>query len=264
MKKILCLFLGVTLLSLPSCFKLDNWDEPGSVMSGTVTDSYTGEPLLASQNDWQIRIWERSWTGHEGGATNHQELRIKQDGTYLNTKLFDGKYDMLFYNGPFWPVDTIKGLVLNGELKQDMTVTPYLQIVDYTYEVSTTTKNEATVPAIIFKFKVKAPLLEKDGKTIPNLREVRSWISLSTYCGNGDDSYINIADYTDNNKGRREINKAWKDLIKDGNGVDTSPEYTFTLPVKPGYTYYVRVGANVNDTYRKYNYSQINKVDIPK
>jgi hypothetical protein len=268
MKKLLCLFWGLALfISLPSCFKLDNWDAPSSTMSGTVIDSNTGQPLLASQDDWQIRIWERSWTGHEGGATNHQDLRIKQDGTYLNTKLFDGTYDMLFYNGPFWPVDTLKGLVLNGRLEQDMTVTPYLQIVDYTHTVGTTKMNDEDVPAIIFKFKVKATVLEKDGRQIPNLREVRAWLSWSTYCGNGSNSFINISDYTDNNKGRLEINRSWNDLIQEvngGNGVDTSQEYTITLPVRAGDTYYVRAGANVNDTHQKYNYSPIGKVDIPK
>ena len=274
MKKILLLALGVTLFSLSSCFELDNWKEPDCTWHGTVIDSYTNQPLLSSQNDWQIRIWERSWTGHEGGAVNHQELRIKQDGTYQNTKLFAGTYDMLPYNGPFWPVDTLKNLVLGKELKQDFTVTPYLQISNFNAELFKSNNKDS----IKITFRVKAPLLVKDGRNLPRLYELRGFLSLTSYCGNGTDSSIGVANYTQQPSGTVGINSgagflrmtlsnnndnSWATLIANGPGDNTTPDIFLSGEVKSGYTYYVRVGAAVDDTHRKFSYSPIVKVTVP-
>jgi hypothetical protein len=270
MNKIFYILIGVALLNLSSCYDIDNWDEPSSTFKGTIYDSYTGEPLLASQNDWQFRIWERSWDGQPGGATNHQELRIQQDGTYQNTKLFDGTYDMLLYNGPFWPVDTVKNVVLKGTKQQDFTVTPYLQIVDVSIELFT--YPSSAVDTLQFKFKVKAPLRQKDGVNLPNLYDVRMWISLTPWCGEGSDSFLNFSEYRDarpntTNTGYYQVRQSWNDVVKPengGNGVDTSKEFVMRLQVMPGYTYYARCGASTNDTHRKFNYSPIQKFDSPK
>jgi hypothetical protein len=286
MKKILLFILGATLLSFTSCFQIDNWDEPNCTWSGTVTDSLTNMPLSSSQNDWQIRIWERSFTGHEGGATNFQELRIKQDGTYQNTKLFAGTYDMLPYNGPFWPMDTIRGLVLDKNFKYDFKVTPYLQIVDFSVELY----KDGSDNWIRFRFKAKAPALTKDGRTLARLWRVRAFLSYTTYCGAGKDSSIDLSDYTDNknidmidsgdivDKDNNGIvtkkyaqatlndngNTNWTALIAAGPGNNTTKEICLNAKVKPEYTYYLRVGAAVNDTYQKYCYSDIKSLSVPK
>lgn len=263
MKKILYLIFGVALLSLSSCFELDNWDEPDCTWQGTVTDSYTNRPILSSQNDWQMRIWERSWDGHEGGAVTHQDLRIKQDGTYQNTKLFAGTYDFLPYNGPFWPLDTIKGLQLKKSLTQDFTVTPYIQIVDPVIELL----KEDDTYYIKMTFKVRAPLLEKDGVELPRLYELRPFLSLTTFCGNGTDSFIDQPEYNADVRIRPNLTNAansWESLIEKGAGDNTTAEYTFDLlPVKNGYIYHCRIGAAVNDTYRKHVYSPIVKIEVP-
>lgn len=262
MKKIYFLVLTIALLSLHSCFELDNWDEPDCTWSGTVTDSYTNEPLLSSQNDWQMRIWERSWTGQEGGATTYQDLRIKQDGTYQNNKLFAGTYDLLPYNGPFWPEDTVKSLVLKKNLEYNFAVTPYLQVVDSKIELIV--KNDTNF--IKTAFKVKAPLLEKNGVALPRLYEMRPFVSLTTFCGNGSDSSLGLSSYNENVRIRPDDTTAnsWASLISSGPGNNTTPEYSFGLmEVKSGYTYYVRIGASVNDTYKKHCYSPIVKIEVP-
>lgn len=286
MKKIFCLLVGIALLSLPSCMKLDNWDEPDCTFYGTVTDSYSNQPLLSSQNDWQIRIWERSWSGQPNGATTYQDLRIKQDGTFQNTKLFAGTYDIFPNDGPFWQADTIKSVVLKGKTKVDFTVTPYLTISDFSYTNVTMPENRGGGPGIWVKFKVKAPLLQKQigttNTTIPNLREVRIFLSRTAYCGNGTDSYINVTEYTDNGKGRIEINRSWNDIL---NGVWTysqntayggltaaqnpadpannlSPEFDILVSVKKGYSYNVRVGASSSIGSYRFNYSPVKKIDI--
>ena len=264
MKKILYLFLVVAVFGMQSCFKIDNWDEPDCTFHGTVIDSYTNEPLLASQNDWQIRIWERTWTGHDGGATSQQDLRIKQDGSYKNSKLFAGTYDMLPYDGPFWPADTLKNVVLKGTTKQDFKVTPYLQVIDFNTRLE---KNANGRDVLYLTCRLKAPRTEG----LPNLRYVQAFLSLSTFCGNGSNSYISIAEYTngpDGSRGRIDINRSWANEMNatgmNPNG-DTSKEYTIgPLPLNAGYTYHVRIGASVNVGSNRFCYSPIKEIQVPK
>ncbi|MDR1557626.1 MAG: DUF3823 domain-containing protein [Tannerellaceae bacterium] len=241
MKKILYLMIGTALMCLASCMEIDNWDAPDARFYGRVIDSYTGENLLSSQNDWSIRIWERTWTE---GEPNYQSLSVKQDGSYNNTKLFAGTYDMLPYGGPFWPCDTAKNVVLKKSYEQDFTVTPYLQILDFNATLNGT---ELTLTC-----RLKAP--RRDG--LPDLYEIKPFLSLTTFCGNS--NYINIGEYNDK---RIQVNKSWQAEVGDS---DTSKLYTIgPLPVKSGYTYYVRVGAAVNDANRKHNYSNIVVVTVP-
>lgn len=231
------------MLSLASCQKIDNWDEPNARLYGNVIDSYTGENLMMDQNDWQIRIWDGTWTEKTGTKAIPQNLAVMKDGVYNNSKLFSGTYDMLPYDGPFWPVDTLKGVVLNNETKQDFTVTPYLQIQDFTATLNGTN--------LTLTCTVKAPKITG----LPNLYEVKPFLSLTTFCGNS--NYINIPEY---NNMRKSINKSWAAEV----GTADSKAYTIgPLPVKSGYTYYVRVGANVNALSRRYNYSPIVKVVVP-
>lgn len=226
-----------------ACEKIDNWDEPNARLYGNIIDSYTGTNLVMDQNDWQIRVWDRTWEEKTGTKPQYRSLAVMKDGVYNNSKLFAGTYDMLPYDGPFWPVDTLKGVVLNSETKQDFTVTPYLQILDFN---ATLVGTNLTLTCT-----VKAPKI--DG--LPNLYEVKPFLSLTTFCGNS--NYINIAEY---NNARKSINKSWAAEV----GTADSKSYTIgPLPVKSGYTYYVRVGANVNALSRRYNYSPIVKVVVP-
>ncbi len=241
MKKITYLILGVVLMSVTSCLKTDNWDAPDTRVHGRIIDSYTGENILSSQGDWNIRIWERTWTE---STPNHQSLPVMQDGSYNNSKLFAGTYDMLPYGGPFWPVDTVKGVVFKGNTEQDFTVTPYLRLTDF--EVSLDGLE------LTLKCRISAPI--RTG--LPNLVEIKPFLSLNTF--SGATNYIDIGEY---NNTRIQINKPWSEEVGDA---ETSDVYTIgPLPVKAGYTYHVRLGANVNDANRKYNYTEIIKVVVP-
>ncbi len=231
-------------MSLASCQKIDNWDEPVARLYGNVIDTYTGTNLLMDNNDWQIRIIDRTWEKmNPGTVAQYQTLAVRSDGSYNNSKLFSGTYDMLPYDGPFWPVDTVKAVVLDKETQQDFKVTPYLQVKDLTATLVGT--------GLTLTCTVKAPIITG----LPNLYEVKPFLSLTTFCGNS--NYINIAEY---NNLRKQINKTWVAEV----GTADSKSYTMgPLPVKSGYTYYVRVGANVNALSRRYNYSPIIKVVVP-
>jgi hypothetical protein len=241
MKKVFYIVLGVILAAFTSCMKTDNWDEPDVRVYGRIIDSYTGENILSSQDEWGIRIWERTWTE---SVPNHQTLSVKQDGSYNNSKLFAGTYDMLPYGGPFWPVDTVKNVMFDGNTEQDFTVTPYLQLTDF----------EASLNGLKLTLRCRLKAPRRQG--LPNLVEIKPFLSLTTFCGAT--NYIDIGEY---NNMRKQINRSWIEEVGD---VETSNLYRIgPLPVKAGYTYYVRLGANVNDANRKYNYSEIIKVEVP-
>ncbi len=78
---------------------------PNVTVHGRIIDSYTGENLL-----YLARRLGYSYLGKNLdsiGTRRNQTLSVKQDGSYNNSKLFEGTYDMLPYGGPFWPVDTV-------------------------------------------------------------------------------------------------------------------------------------------------------------
>ena len=235
---------GAALLFLASCQKIDNWDEPNARLYGNVIDSYTGQNLMMDNNDWQIRIWDKTWEEmNPGTVAQYQSLAVKMDGVYNNSKMFPGTYNMLPYDGPFWPADTIKGVIVKNEAKQDFTVKPYLQVLNFKATLSGTN--------LTLTCTVKAPVITG----LPNFYEVKGFLSLTTFCGNS--NYINIGDY---NNLRKQINKSWASEV----GTGDSKDYTLgPFPVKSGYTYYVRIGANVNALSRRYNYSPIVKVVVP-
>lgn len=255
MKKIIYLMMGVALISVTSCMETDNWDAPDARIYGTVIDEYTNAPLLTDQNDWQIRIWERSWTA---STPQYQDLPVKADGTYNNSKLFAGTYDMVPHDGPFWePAESeiVTGVVFKsgGSTKQDFRVKPYLQILDFDYTLGAVGADGKA--NLTLRCKLRAPITEGF-----DVREVRPFLSLTVFCGNS--SKIDIPEYNDR---RVDVNKNWNDVLSTfGGSGDTSDIIEMgPLPVKSGYTYHVRVGANTNKGNNRYNYSEIKEFKVP-
>jgi hypothetical protein len=263
MKKILYLMMGAVLL-LASCQKIDNWDAPNARLHGNIIDSYTGTNLVMDNNDWQIRIWDKTWEEkNPGTVAQYQSLAVMRDGVYNNDKLFSGTYNMRPYDGPFWPVDTLKGVTVGANTQVDFTVTPYLQVLDATATLGGTSAS----PTLTFTCNVKAPIITG----LPNLSEVRCFLSLTNFCGNSNN--INIPDYVTSKasndpaaSARRTVNRSWAaELTARGLPANTEKiPYTMgPVPVKPGYTYYVRVGANTVDLSKRFNYSPIIVVTVP-
>ena len=104
MKKITFCTLLCALVTFGSCdmFKVDNYDEPGETLQGEVIDVATGERILTDQGSEgiRVRLTELSW----GDNVQHNpDFYCMPDGTFQNTKLFKGTYNIRI-DGPFIPL----------------------------------------------------------------------------------------------------------------------------------------------------------------
>lgn len=244
------LLIVASLFWMGSCMEIDNFDAPDAHVTGRLIDKTTGQNFITDHGDTRIRIWEMSFSTNPAP----QNIPVKFDGTYNNEKLFSGTYDMHPNNGPYWPADTIKGVKIGKKTTtQNFEVTPYLHITDFEAVLEGTT--------LTMSCRLSAPFTEMtlNGATVPlpNVLEVRPFLSLTQYCGQA--SYI--GEYWTNDY-RVNLRRAWANLDADGDG-KSDATYTITVPVKKGYSYNVRMGANVNYTDQKFNYSEVKRIVVP-
>ena len=247
MKKLIySLLTGVIAFCITSCMEIDNFDAPDAHLTCRLIDATTGENFITDHIDSDVRIWEMSYSTDP----SPQDIPVKSDATYNNTKLFAGTYNVLPYNGPYWPADTAYNVQIGGGkvAVQDFTVTPYLKILEF--------KTDLVGDTLTMSCRLQAPLTGRAGIALPQVLEIRPFLSLTQYCGNA-----NKIDFYGNDY-RINLRRTWEQLDADGDGISDAT-YTIKVPVKEGYTYNVRMGANVNDTYQKFNYSEIVRIVVP-
>lgn len=251
MKKLLFSLLSVAfMLCISSCMEIDNFDAPDAHITGHLIDQTTGQNFITDHGDTHIRLWEMSYS--ENPAP--QSIPVKFDGTYNNEKLFAGTYDMLPHNGPYWPADTIKNVPIGRKTRtQNFEVIPYLHIVDFEAEL------EGTNLTMSCRLSATYTEMTINGEVtpLPNVLEIRPFLSLTMYCGAA--NYI--GEYWTNDY-RVNLRSPWERIDTDGDGV-SDQTYTITVPVKKGYSYNVRMGANVNYTDQKFNYSEVKRIVVP-
>ena len=134
---------------------------------------------------------------------------------------------------------------------QDFKVTPYTHVQDFSVEMVPGTDSDY---ALVFTCRLEAPIT--DG--LPQLTEIRPFLSLNKHCGNG-----NHLDYYYSNTYRVNLRAMWSSIDKDGDGL-SDKEYTITVPVKNGYKYWCRMGVKFNDTYESWNLSETQVIEIPQ
>lgn len=227
-------------LGLVSCEK-DNYDAPDATLKGQISDHH-GNPLQTAQGkgSMAIRIVETSFAnGDESVVVTPQDLNMYQDGSYVNTKLFGGTYTVVPYQGAFYEdVEEMTVELKGGKTTiADFTVTPYLTLewVKEPYIDSEGFLNAS------FKFTRNT----KDGFTTPEPLDCMLYISRIEKCGTESDS-----NYTPN---------ATKITVAD-EGTEIS--LRSKIAIKYSMTYWVRIGARVKDTYQKYNFTDIKKIDV--
>lgn len=245
MKKVFYSILAVLTLGMlaSSCMEIDNFNAPDAKVSGNVIDKTTGKNMILDRGDTHIRIWERSYSENP----TPQDLVVLENGTYNNEKLFAGTYDMLPNDGAYWPCDTTFNVKIGKKgAKQDFEVTPYLHLQDFEYSLDGLN--------LTMKCRLEAPVA--DG--LPQVMEVRPFLSLNNHCGaaNHIDYY-----YTDNYT--LKVRKLWNKIDADNDGI-SDETFEITVPVKAGYTYWIRMGAQVNNTFKNWNYTEVQKIVIPE
>jgi hypothetical protein len=139
MKKISFYISLFALLSFTSCslFELDDYPEPGETLQGEVVNMETGEPVLTDQGSEgiRVRLTEVSWGDN---VTPNPDFVCMPDGTFQNTKLFKGKYNIRI-DGPFIPLlreddrgvplaDETQTMDIQGVTKVKFEVQPFLKV----------------------------------------------------------------------------------------------------------------------------------------
>lgn len=226
------------LFIMGSCMEIDNYDGPKETFRGKLIDATTNEAFLCEQGLINLRLEELSWSD----TPDPQSIPSKPDGTFNDSKLFKGHYRVFPYEGPFWTTDTIE-VDIKGVTERDFTLTPYLKITNVEYKVEGTT--------LTYKCKINAPLTENKGKRLPRILDLRAFINITPFVGNGS----NIGDFS--NESEVKIESDWSDEIGE-------TVYTGKISnLLSGRTFYVRMGARVDDSFRRYNYSEIVEIKIP-
>ena len=250
MKKFInCLLIGSSLL-MASCMGVDNFDAPDAHFTGRIIDVTTGNNILTSQTECRVRIWKKSFSENPV----YQDIPVKQDGTFNNTKLFNGTYDVL-PEGAWWPIETER-VGIGGKVSHDFEVTPYLKLFDFKAEL--VDNNDS----LAISCRMDVPIAEG----LPQILEVRPYLSLNQFCGATQciDYYVNMGNGSNPdiaNKYARKLMKNWEMIPKLEDG--KSEVYSFKVDVKPGYIYFVRCGAKVKDNLQKCNYTEIKKIEVP-
>jgi len=272
MKKIAFLTILCTLFLFSSCdmFKLDNYDEPSETLRGEVVDVATGERVLTDQGSEgiRVRLTELSW---DGNVIPNPDFNCMPDGTFQNTKLFKGNYNIRI-DGPFIPLlrentsgvlaDETKTEEIKGVTNVKFEVQPFLKIE----WVGDPTVSNGRITA---KVRVTRAVSESD---------FRSKIEPM---GGYSDDFFNVTDIQffisySSSIGYRARDPRWSNQIEySGSEFNALLGQTITIqslpnaPIPSGKTVFVRAAARINyDTprgsgTRRWNYNEPLEVMIP-
>lgn len=265
--------LACGVMSVNSCafFELDNYEAPDETLRVKVVDQ-NGAPVLTDQGSEGIRVrlmdleWEAM--GHE---VTPQDYNCKLDGTFQNTKLFPGRYNVTV-DGPFVPiviedeqgVPVVDGSqdinIKKGEpCEVEFQVQPFLNVefVDYP---------QVSDGIITARVRVTRAI---------SRAELNSTLGVT---GSWEDANANVTDIQffvsySSTVGYRARDEYWSGKIEfSGNAFDAQEgdiiEITSNTanPIPSGRHLFVRAAARINyqtANVQRYNYSDIVEVVIP-
>lgn len=248
-------------------FKLDNYEAPGEVLYGSVTDVNTGEPVRTDQGSEgiRVRLIETSW---EGNVTP-QDFCCKMDGTYRNARLFEADYNVRI-DGPFVPIyiengegtvmkDETVNIHLKGEMELNFEVQPFLN-VEF---VGSPQVSDGTVTA---RVKVTRATSRED---------LKKALEIS---GDWKDGYANITDIQlfvsrSSSVGYRARDLRWSNYLEfQGSSFDSKLGESIVIKsngtIPSGQKVFIRAAARINyDTprgsgTRRWNYSDVMEIDV--
>jgi len=224
------------LFLVASCTKTDNIAGPDSAFQGNIIDSVTGKNLVTETGGVQIELKQLSWSANP----DPYYIPSKPDGTFEDTRIFSGHYSVIPTQGAFWPVDSILKDI-KGATSQNFTVVPYLEITNVTH-----TQN---ADSLVMTFQLQAP--RTNG--LPQIIDATEFVNNTPFVGGG----AFIQSFYNESSATVSINSNWSSAI------GTTTYRTVVHNLQPGWTYYARIGVRLNDSYKKYDLSDIVQVAMP-
>jgi hypothetical protein len=217
------LFMAIAV-SLGSC-KVDNYDAPDGILTGSVNDIITGKPIVTEQPDgFRIKYDEISWSA----TPVSQYFWGKADGTFSNTKLFAGKYTITPVEGAF--------------------ITPESQTVDISSGKATNVNFSAT-PYISFS---GVTIIKSLTNVIVTFTMTRNVATAATQ-----DYRVFVTDKTPF-VGNGVFDSAVSTGAISFSNADLGVSKVVTLDkLVTGKTYYIRIGARCNNPSGRYNFTGI-------
>ena len=219
-----------------SCTKVDNYAAPNSTFQGNIIDSITGKNLLTETSGFQIELKQLSWSS----TPDPYYISAKPDGSFEDTRIFSGHYSVIPTQGAFWPVDSILKDI-KGATSQNFTVVPYLEITNVTHTQD--------ADSLVMTFQLQAP--RTNG--LPQIIDATEFVSNTPFVGGG----AFIQSFYNQSSATVKINSNWSSAI------GTTTYRTVVHNLQTGWTYYARIGVRVNDSYKKYDLSDVVQVAIP-
>lgn len=270
MKKITFYTLLFGLFSFSSCelFEIDNYDPPAETLQGEVVDVETGEPVLTDQGSEgiRVRLTELSW----GDNVTPNDFYCMPDGTFQNTKIFKGTYNIRV-DGPFIPLlreddrgvplaDETQTINIEGVTKVRFEVQPFLKVewVGEPQVINGRIKAQVRVTRGVSEEEFRAKIEPMGGyaNSFFNVTDIQLFVSYSSSVGYRarDERWSSQIEYS---------GSAFNDLL----GEPITIESNGTIP--SGRVVFIRAAARINyDTPRgsgtkRWNYNAPAQVMIP-
>lgn len=271
MKKIIFSTSICLMLLLSSCdlFRIDNYDEPAETLRGVVVDKETGNPILTDQGSEgiRVRLTELSWGDN---AVHNPDFSAKKDGTFQNTKLFKGHYNVRI-DGPFIPLlrENSDGTLI-GDETQNIDIKG---VTNVKFEVQPFLNIEWVGEPTISNGKVTAKVRVNRGVSPEEFRNKVEPM------GGYNNNFLNITDIQlfvsySPDVGYRARDDRWSSKI-DFNQAEFEPllgnEITITSngTIPPGRTVFVRAASRINyetpkgSGTRRWNYNEAKELMVP-
>lgn len=235
--KIYKLYILLVLVTA-SCSKYDTYAPPDARIYGVVNDQITNEPIQTEQpNGIRIRMIDEK--PEYKGVAQPTYFWVKADGTFNNSKVFSGPYDVTPVDGPFYPLEAGTKIDVMGATQIAFTVEPFLSI---------TAKATSVKDGVSVTYKLTR------GRVGSKISEARLLVASVPYVS------TSIFDVID---GANKV--AVRNLTAVPDETILATDYTDEIKgLLSGKTYFVRIAArtatNINN---KYNYSKVMEVKIP-
>lgn len=221
------ILIAIAMVVVQGC-ELDNYAAPDASLYGTIVDIENGQPIESDiYNGTVLNYYEEGYVGLQSGI-------VKCDGTYNIGQMFSGRYKVIPIQTNFEPIDTVL-VEVNGKTKLDLEVKPYIRISNVSILKSGSTKVTATftvAPSSKF-FSV-----QKVGLFVHQQSSVGAYLCQdSREISAGGDPFTS---------------KTFKIVF----------DYTESIDVKPGRSYYFRVGALAGEPNARYNYAPAVQIEL--